>query len=125
MPEPADIRTAVERYVKLLSAGDVDGIMELYGSDVQVEDPVGNPAIVGVEAVRAFYASASGKLRVELTGPIRVAGSEAAFPMLARLDFGNGVMEMDVIDMMQFDDAGKITAMRAFWSPADMRPAAG
>jgi steroid delta-isomerase len=29
---------------------------------------------------------------------------------------------MDVIDVMTFDDEGKITSMRAYWNPADMRP---
>ncbi len=27
-----------------------------------------------------------------------------------------------MIDVMSFDDAGKITGMRAFWNPAKMRP---
>ena len=30
---------------------------------------------------------------------------------------------VDIIDVMTFDDAGKITTMRAFWDPAEMRPA--
>ena len=29
---------------------------------------------------------------------------------------------IDVIDEFSFDDAGKITSMRAFWSPAELRP---
>ena len=122
-PGPDEIRTAVERYVAYLSAGDVDGIMGLYASAASVEDPVGGKPVVGAEAVRAFYAGAAGKLKVTLTGAIRVAGSECAFPMLARVDLGGREVEMDVIDVMKFDDAGKVVGMRAFWSPGDMRPA--
>lgn len=122
-PSPEEIRAAVTRYVEMLSQGDAQGIIELYADDPRVEDPVGGDPIVGREAIRNFYAGMSGRLKVELTGPIRVAGLECAFPMLARLDLGGNPMEMDVIDVMQFDDVGKVTQLRAFWNPAEMRPA--
>jgi steroid delta-isomerase len=122
MPSPGEIRDAVERYVKVLSAGDVDGIMGLYADDCRVEDPVGGDPQVGHDAVRSFYGAMAGKLDVELTGPVRVAGSEAAFPMLARVEMGGKHFEMDVIDVMQFREDGKVVGMRAFWNPAEMRP---
>lgn len=122
MSEPEAIRATVKRYVDLLTGGDVDGILALYADGASVEDPVGGDPAVGSEAVRALYAAAAGRLAVELTGPIRVAGREAAFPMRARVDLGARRVEMDVIDVMRFDDAGRIESMRAFWSPADMRP---
>ena len=123
MPSPDEIRAAIESYVKLLCAGDADGILSLYADHPSVEDPVGRDPVVGRDAVRAFYAAAAGRVRVQLTGPIRVAGREAAFPMLAHVDFGERQVEMDVIDVMAFEDDGRIASMRAFWSPAEMRPA--
>ena len=42
-------------------------------------------------------------------------------PMLAEITMGATKRFIDVIDVMKFDDAGKITSMRAFWSPADLR----
>ncbi len=123
MPSSDEIRRAVERYVKDLSAGDVDGIMDLYADAASVEDPVGGDPVLGADAVRVFYGATAGKLKVTLTGPVRVAGNECAFPMLARVELGGRTSEMDVIDVMKFDDAGKILSMRAFWNPADMRPA--
>ena len=121
MPDPEHIRSAMQDYLKRLSAGDTEGIMALYADDATVEDPVGGEPIVGREAVRAFYAAAAGKLSVELTGPIRVAGVECAVPMLAEVDLGGAKRFMDVIDVMRFDEDGKVVSMRAFWSPADMR----
>ncbi len=121
MPDPVQIRSAMQSYVKYLCESDVDGIMSLYADDARVEDPVGTDAHCGAQAVRSFYAAAIPKLRVELTGPIRVAGNECAMPMLAEVDLGDRAMFMDVIDVMKFDDDGKVVSMRAFWSEADTR----
>ena len=121
MPDPVKIRTAMQSYIKYLCVSDVDGIMSLYSDDASVEDPVGTDAHRGASAVRAFYAAAIPKLQVELTGPIRVAGNECAMPMLAEVDLGGRKMYMDVIDVMRFDENGKVVSMRAFWSAADTR----
>jgi steroid delta-isomerase len=121
MPTPAEIRSAVERYVEYMCKSDIDGIMGLYADDARVEDPVGGAQIEGVEAVRTFYAGSAPLLQVELSGPIRVAGGEAAFPMLAELTLGEDKKYIDVIDVMKFDDAGKVVQMLAYWDPADMR----
>jgi hypothetical protein len=42
--------------------------------------------------------------------------------MLAELTMNENKLYLDVIDVMAFDDAGKIISMRAFWNPAEMRP---
>src|SRR3546814_7680130 len=47
------------------------------------------------------------------TGPVRVAGNEAAWPLQARPTIGGATMCVDIIDVMTFDDAGKITPMRS------------
>lgn len=122
MPGPDEIRTAMQSYIKFLTESDLDGIMGLYAEDATVEDPVGGPVQRGTDAIRSFYGAAIPNLKVELTGPIRVAGNECAMPMLAEIDLGDRAMLMDVIDVMKFDDEGKLVSMRAFWNPADMRP---
>jgi ketosteroid isomerase-like protein len=42
-------------------------------------------------------------------------------PMLAELTVNDQKRYIDVIDVIAFDDDGKITSMRAFWNPADIR----
>lgn len=121
MPTPADIRHAMELYIKYMCESDIDGIISLFADDAKVEDPVGGTLIEGVENVRSFYAGSAPMLQVEITGPIRVAGAECAMPMLAELTLGEDKKYIDVIDVMKFDDAGKVVSMRAFWDPADMR----
>lgn len=119
------IRAAIERYVACLCKGDVDGIAALYADDATVEDPVGNEPVVGLTAVRAFYASAVGRVRVELTGPIRVAKHEAGVPHarpwgLRHAPGRDGRDRRDEVRRRR-----TIASMRAFWSPQDMRPARG
>jgi len=42
--------------------------------------------------------------------------------MLAELTMNDQKSYIDVIDVMTFDDDGKITSMKAYWSPMEMRP---
>lgn len=121
MPDPEKLRQALRAYVDCLCRSDVDGILALYAGTASVEDPVGTAPVVGRDAVRDFYAANVAALRVEITGPIRVAGRECAMPMLAEIESPKGLLYMDVIDVMEFDDAGLITRMRAFWNPAELR----
>jgi steroid Delta-isomerase len=120
---PEAIREIMKRYVQLMCDSDADGILDLYADDATVEDPVGGQVIRGRQALHAFYAATSPHLQVELTGPVRVAGRECAAPLLAELTTKDRKLYIDVIDVMKFDEHGKITSMRAFWNPGEMRPA--
>lgn len=121
MSEGERIRDAIERYVKWMSEGNADAIAGLYAEACSVEDPVGAPPVVGRDAVHEWYRKSAGKVRVELTGPIRVSGREAAFPMLGILGSPDDPSYLDIIDVMKFDEDGRITSMRAFWSPGSIR----
>lgn len=61
-------------------------------------------------------------LKVELGGPICVAGNECAFPLVAQLTVEDSVSYLDATDLFSFNEAGKITSMRAYWNPEEMRP---
>ena len=57
------------------------------------------------------------------TGPTRVAGHEAATPMVVLMGPEGEQKALDIISVMVFDDDGKIVSMRAFWSFDAMRAA--
>jgi steroid Delta-isomerase len=116
VPGPDALRQTVERYVKLMNEGDADGIAELYADDASVEDPIGASPQRGRDSIRGWYRASAGKVRLELTGPIRVAGGEAAFPMLGTIGSEGDPSYLDIIDVMRFDDRGRIVSLRAFWS---------
>jgi steroid delta-isomerase len=114
--DPSVIRKTVERYVELMTAGDADAIAALYADDATIEDPIGAPLQRGREAIHAWYKASAGKVRLELTGPIRVAGGEAAFPMQGTIGTPADPSYLDIIDVMKFDEQGRVTSLRAFWS---------
>lgn len=115
---PEQIRAAMESYVTFLNAGDAASIMTLYGENPNVQDPIGSKPIIGREAVQAFYQRAAPGLKghVRLAGRVVVTGLEGAMPMLAELGSPSNRV-LDVVDVMTFDEKGKIIAMRAYVSP--------
>ena len=121
MSTPETIRATVHAYIELMCKSDIDGIMALYSDDATAEDPVGGQLVEGIEALREFYAFAAPALHIELKGPICVAGNECAFPLLAQLTVGDTVQYLDAIDTLCFAEDGKITTMRAYWNPAELR----
>jgi len=124
MPDANHIRQVYDRYPELVSKGDVDGIVALYAEEATIEDPIGSELHRGTEAIRAFYAAAAGTVEMKRSGPARVAGREAATPLVALIGpEGPDRKALDIISVMVFDEAGKITSMRAYWSIDAMRPA--
>jgi steroid delta-isomerase len=116
------MREILVHYVDRLAAGDVDAIAELYTTDGRVEDPVGSPAHEGVDALRAFYAGTAGMLHAEIVGPICCAGNTGVMPLLGRLTLpGRPPRYLDAIDVVEFEDDGRIRSLRAYWDPTEMR----
>ena len=120
------IRATIDRYTASFGARDRAGLLACFAGDAWIEDPVGTPRREGHDGIGAFFDETSGmadSIELRRTGPVRVVAGEAAFPMQARPVLGGTTFCVDIIDVMTFDDAGHITTMRAFWDPAEMRPA--
>lgn len=124
MPDANHVRSVLERYPQLLTSGDHEAIVAMYHEDATIEDPVGAAPLKGRAAISEFYKASAGTVEMKLTGPVRVAGREAAAPLLVLIGpAGPARQALDVIDVMSFDEKGLITSMRAFWGPDSMRPA--
>ncbi len=110
---------AVTRYLSSINNADLEGILALYAEDATLEDPVGSAIVQGTEAIKAFYARnvILARPQLELSGPVRVAGREAAFPFELTVKTAERTTSIAVIDVFRFNDAGKIDSMRAFWGP--------
>jgi steroid delta-isomerase len=122
MPTPDQIRALVTSYVEMMCNSDVEGIMALYADDATAEDPVGAEPLKGVDALREFYSMTAPALQVELTGHICVAGNACAFPLLAELTMGDAKSYLNATDLFTFNEDGKITSMKAYWNPEELRP---
>ena len=55
MTEPAQMKAAIEQYMTRHSAGDIDGIVELFAENASAWDPAGSEPHVGSDAIRAFF----------------------------------------------------------------------
>lgn len=121
-PTPEQVRATADAYVTALEAGDLEGIMALYADSATVEDPVGGGTIHdGADAVRAFYETVVA-LRCEARVlEARVCGSELLFNFEITTHFDEGSKAtIDVWDLMVHDDEGKVTSMKAYWTPENM-----
>ncbi|MGI9432325.1 MAG: nuclear transport factor 2 family protein [Myxococcota bacterium] len=123
MVDAAKIRAVYDRYPALMTKGDVDAIVALYADDATIEDPIGSELRSGRAAIREFYEASAGTVTIRLTGPVRVAGCEAATPMVVLMGPEGQQQALEVISVMKFTDDGLIQSMRAFWSFDAMRPA--
>jgi hypothetical protein len=56
-----------------------------------------------------------------ITGAVCVAGREAAVPMKATIAREDGLIEIDVIDVVEVDDSGRFTKLCAFFDLAGAR----
>jgi len=124
-PGPDHIRSVFERYGVLLTAGDTDAIVALFAPDAVVRDPVNGPEHRGHAAIRAFYQSGfdamGGGIRMTLDGNVRIAGRHGAAAFVARTVNHSEIFETDTLDVMLFDDDGRILAMDAYWGPTNFR----
>ncbi|MEM9704794.1 MAG: nuclear transport factor 2 family protein [Pseudomonadota bacterium] len=122
--DAAKIAATVEGYFTAFENLDADEVLKLFAANATVEDPIGSPVLSDPDAIRAFYgASMEAKPVLKRTGPIRVVNNEAAFPFRALVSMPEGDLEIDVIDVMKFDNDGKITEMRAYFGETNIRPA--
>ncbi|MEZ4279228.1 MAG: nuclear transport factor 2 family protein [Myxococcota bacterium] len=110
-----------QRYAAFITAGDWEGIVSLYAPNASIQIPVGGPVHEGLDAVRAFYRDNELAKKVVITGPACVAGREGAVPMCATIARDGELMEVDVIDVAELDDAGRLLRLRAFFDLAGAR----
>ena len=126
MPDADVIRTTIDEYLARFSAGDREGWLDLWADGATMEDPVGTPVRTGREEIGAFWdqgRAAADSVELRPAGPAIVIGNEAAFPFEVRPTLGGATMVLPAIDVMTFDEEGRVTSQRAFVDFAMLRPA--
>ncbi len=108
----------IQQLIDGVNNHDIAAIIDLYDDNAIVEDPVGTDPKNGHEAIQAFYQQGfQMKIQFVLTGPIRCAGNSAAFPFLSTIDMGENKMSMEIIEVFEFNEKGKVQSMRSYWGP--------
>ncbi|RDI54394.1 nuclear transport factor 2 family protein [Nocardia mexicana] len=115
------IREAVERYVQLVETGPTAEILALYAPDAVVEDPIGSDPRRGHAAIGELYDALAQVQRKTELHTLRINGNHAAVSFTLVTEAGGSRMTLSPIDVMEFDDDGRITGMRAYWGPDDMQ----
>jgi steroid delta-isomerase len=122
MVSPEHMESVVRRYLDLVASGTADEVADLYAADATVEDPVGGEVHIGRHAIQGFYKNIESAPKETELLTLRVAGHEAAFLFAITVGAGEHRIRIEPIDVMVFDSEGKIAAMKAYWSPADVTP---
>lgn len=118
MPSQEHMKQALQTYVDAFNAADPVTVCDLYADDAVIEDPVGHPPITGRADIEEFYANAiAGGAKLALDAPIRGSHGDRA-AMAFTVDVPG--MRIRAIDVMTFNDEGKITRMEAHWGPGDI-----
>ncbi|MFH5230709.1 nuclear transport factor 2 family protein [Antrihabitans spumae] len=115
------IRATVERYVALVATGTAQELADLYTADAVVEDPVGTEPKVRHAAIRDFYEVLQAAQRETKLLTARIAGKQAAFHFELTTTFGEQKVVLAPIDVMEFDDDGRVTSMKAYWGQDDLK----
>jgi steroid delta-isomerase len=122
MPSPQEIAQIFQTYVDCMTSGNVDKIVSLYAPDAVVTDPVGSAPLKGHDAIRKFYAESAPQVdHMILDGNPRINGNTGAAPMRCFPKNPPGFC-VEIVDIMTFNDQGKITAMTAYWGETNFRP---
>jgi steroid delta-isomerase len=124
MADQDALRQIIATYMDVFTAEDREGWLDLFAEDAWIEDPVGTPRRNGRKEIGEFWDethTVPDKVALVPLGITTIIGNEGIFTMQAQATLGDTVYGIDIIDLMTFDDAGKITTMRAFFDPATMK----
>lgn len=124
MPTQTEMKAVLQQYVDGFNRVDSESVISLFADDARIEDPVGGGKIVeGKEAITSFYQeTVTSNSKLELVAPIRGShGNSAAMAFNVNVDADGKKLQIHVIDIMTFNDAGKIVDMKAYWGPEDMK----
>lgn len=124
-PTEDKIRSVMHRYVDCLNARDVPGIIELFATEGTVEDPVGSGVENAASGLTRLVGGLPAGSTFTLDTPVRGShnGSGAAMAFTVHLPLPDQTLSIKSIDVMQFDDDGLITEMKAYYGPTDIKPA--
>jgi steroid delta-isomerase len=112
--DAAEKISVVEKYIEAFENRSLELIREIYADTATVEDPVGTDVYDGIDAILGFYTGGFEMgAKLSLLGKPRCAGNSVAFPFQVVA----GGMTIEVIDVFEFDDEGKVISMKAYWGP--------
>ncbi len=112
---------AVDRYFATWSSLDPAAYVACFDENAVVHDPYGSTPHKGASALREFFdgiAHAVEEIRIQVDS-VYAAGNRAAVVFRGKaIGKNRKPVEVAGIDVFEFNEAGKITALWAYWDPA-------
>ena len=124
MPSPEQVRAVVDDYLASFPKKDRDAFLACFADRATQVDPVPSPPNVGKEAIGQFWDNIIGMadtLEPQLDR-VSVCGNQAAVVFTMKARSGESGSAIDIVDIFEVDDDGKIASLHAYWDPAAMRP---
>ena len=108
---------AVHEYCRAESEKDKDAWMALFAEGAVHDDPVGFRSSIGLDKIAAFWDwFQPSDVELWCEEPVIVCGNEAIAIMRCRTGPADARQESGrIVDQFVFDDAGRITNLRAFY----------
>jgi steroid delta-isomerase len=124
VPSPEQVRAVVDDYLASFPKKDRAAFLACFADDAKQIDPVPSPPNVGKAAIGQFWDNVAGmadSMEPKLDR-VHVCGDQAAvvFSMYARSGEGGSIV--DIVDIFEVNDDGKIASLHAYWDPTQMRP---
>lgn len=121
MPSEEQMKAALQQYIDGFNAKDAEALISLFAEDAILEDPVGSEPVQGREKIAAFYRQGVQVVtKMALSAPIRGSHSNsAAMAFDFEMDLEGRKIKTSTIDVMEFNQDGKIERMRAYHGPGD------
>jgi len=124
-PGADHIRRVFVTYGQRMGAADLEGVLALFHPDAVIEDPIGTGEKRGHKEIGAFfqagYDAMQGGILMTLEGNVRVVGRYGAGAYIAKPVNYPVPVEIETLDVMEFDDDGLIVRMTAFWGETNRR----
>lgn len=124
-PGPDHIRHVFYTYGQRMGAADLKGVLDLFHRNAVIEDPIGTGEKHGHGEIGAFFQAGfdamQGGILMTLDGNVRVVGRYGAAAYIAKPVNYPVPVEIDTLDVMEFDDDGLIVRMTAYWGETNRR----
>ncbi|GAA2059783.1 nuclear transport factor 2 family protein [Williamsia deligens] len=111
------ITEAVHNYVEYLAAGDAEKVVGLFADGATVEDPIGSDIRSTRESLLEFYGGVCAMSPSTELRWAKVAGDTAVFEFVLHTRAGDNTFTVTPVDIMRFDEDGRVVSMRAVWDP--------
>ena len=121
MPTQFAMKAALQAYIDGFNADDADAIMSLFAQDAVIEDPVGSPLKSRAEFEAFIREGVAFGAKLSLASAIRGSrGNQAAMAFVVTFMQDGSRITTNSLDVMTFDEKGKITRMDGYWGQGDV-----